>query len=82
MTNLQEYLAGTSPRDSSSALRITSVTRSAEDIVVSFGSVFGKLYRIEVADDLNGPWNTLSDNLAGTGGSLIVNDTEAVDPSG
>jgi hypothetical protein len=79
LTNLQEYRAGTDPRSASSTLRITSIAHTGEDLVVTFPSVFGKLYRVEWAELAGGMWNTLEDNLAGNGASISVNDTEAFD---
>ena len=81
MTNLQEYLAGTDPTNASSVLRISSVS---QDLVsgtasLSFTSVDGKLYRIEFNDDLANPngWQTLQDNVVGTGGDIQINDPSA-----
>ncbi len=45
MTNLQEYLAGTSPIDPTSCLRITKTVASGSDMVISFGSVSGENVR-------------------------------------
>ena len=44
-SNLQEFLAGTDPNDSSSALRITDIFPSGDDIVVSFTSCTNKALR-------------------------------------
>jgi hypothetical protein len=79
MTNYQEYLAGTDPHSAASVLRITSVDKSGGDIVISFPSVFGKKYRVEFAKTPSDTWNTLSDNIDGTGDTIIVPDVEAQD---
>lgn len=79
LTNVQEYRAGTNPRSASSFLRITAAERGGEDYVLTFPSVFGKLYRVEFADSPGGPWSTLQDNVVGTGAPIPVNDTEAFD---
>jgi hypothetical protein len=53
-TNLQEQLAGTHPRNSESALRITETRREGNDVVVVFRALAGKLYRVEADADLAG----------------------------
>jgi hypothetical protein len=76
MTNLQEFQAGTNPRDASSALRISSVDLNSGKFVVSFPSVSGKLYRVEYTDVLSsGAWQTLANNIGGTGGTIPITDT-------
>jgi uncharacterized repeat protein (TIGR01451 family) len=68
LSNLQEYLAGTSPVDPGSALRIITMEEAATNIVVGFASVTNKLYRLESSDDISGPWtNIVADQIAGTG---------------
>lgn len=42
MSNMQEFLAGTDPTDSSSALRITSIARESMDIRVTWTTGIGK----------------------------------------
>jgi Bacterial TSP3 repeat len=79
MTNLQEYLAGTDPRSPVSLLRISSIQTSGGDIVVTFPSVLGKLYRVEETDDFGASWSVLTDNLPGNGSAMNVVDTEAAD---
>ncbi|RYD60803.1 MAG: hypothetical protein EOP83_18555, partial [Verrucomicrobiaceae bacterium] len=74
--NLQEYLAGTDPTDSRSALTVR-LTRVGTNAVLNFPTVLGKVYRIETTDDLGSPisWSPLAVNIAGTGG--IVTHTDA-----
>ena len=79
MTNLQEYHAGTNPRSARSVLRITSVEKAAGDIVLTFPSVLGKMYRVEQSPSMSGPWNILTNNLPGTGDFLNVEDVEGAD---
>jgi hypothetical protein len=68
--NLQEYLAGTSPLDAASCLRITA-SLSATDLILSFDSASDRFYALEAAANLNaGGWQVVSSNLPGTGGFL------------
>jgi hypothetical protein len=48
LSNLQESLAGTSPTNSASALRITAITRSGNDIRISWTAVTNKTYVVQV----------------------------------
>lgn len=78
MTNAQEYAAGTDPTNSASVLRISGISISGNDFVVSFSTVAGKTYRVERSDTLAaGSWTTLLDNIAGTGGTVQVTDVGA-----
>ena len=52
-TNLQEYLNGTDPCNNASfALRIISIVRNGNDIVITFRCVAGKTFRLERKDAL------------------------------
>jgi hypothetical protein len=59
MTNLQEYLAGTDPRDTSSRLQFDAVFPRGEGLVLRFTASIGKSYsiqsRVAVSD---GTWDT------------------------
>jgi hypothetical protein len=66
LSNLQEYLAGTDPTSTTSALRITAVERIGADIRVSFTSVVGKSYRLERCNVVGGAWTNIVDNLPGS----------------
>ncbi len=77
-TNLQEFLAGTNPRDSQDALRITQVDRSGGVTSLQFRSAAGKRYLVEWTTDLAvGGWTTLADDIAGTGFAVSVPDPGA-----
>jgi len=52
LTNLQEFRAGTNPRNPNSIFRISSVASSAGAINIRFPSVSGKVYRIEYSASL------------------------------
>jgi hypothetical protein len=51
-------------------------TRSGNDMLITFPSTSGHHYRVQNSSDLLA-WNTLADNLAGTGGILTVTHTGA-----
>jgi fibronectin type 3 domain-containing protein len=78
LSNAQEYTAGTNPNSAASALKITQVQASGNDMVVSFPSVSGKTYRVERSDTLQSDsWATVQDNISGTGGVLQIADPGA-----
>ena len=78
LTNLQEFLAGTNPESSSSLLRMTSVTRVGSDIHLTFRSVAGKIYRVEMKSDLTLPyWVVLADQILSSGTSVQITDPGA-----
>jgi PKD repeat protein len=53
--NLAEFLAGTDPTSSASALRITSITRQGADILVNWITAVGKTNALQATSgDLNG----------------------------
>jgi hypothetical protein len=51
-TNLEEYLAGTDPRDAGSVFRITSISLQGNDASVSWTAVGGHNYLLEAAPNL------------------------------
>jgi hypothetical protein len=50
-SNMQEYLAGTDPTNSSSAMRITSIRAEGDDLRVSWTVVSNRTYEVQVAVD-------------------------------
>ena len=79
MTNLQEFLAGTDPKNPGSRFVITSIDRPSGTPRVSFQPVAGKTYRLEYRNDLtNGTWTTLVDGIFAPNSSTIP----ILDPSG
>ncbi len=74
-TNLQEYLAGTDPRDPHSLLRIETFQVASNLCRIRFSSAVGRLYRVERTSAFPGTnWLTVSENLVGTGKILEVFD--------
>lgn len=56
-SNLHEYLAGTDPQSSASRLAITTMTRGASTVTLTWSSVSGKSYIIQACPDLS-DWQT------------------------
>lgn len=56
-TNLQEFLAGTNPRDPQSVFSAKLKDATADSIRMSWDSVFGRSYTIQKSSDLTGPWH-------------------------
>jgi hypothetical protein len=79
MNNLQEYRAGTDPANAASALRLASPTRSGTNILLSFQSVTGIVYRIESRNDLStDSWSILADQFLSPGGTVQITDPGAI----
>ena len=77
-TNLQEFHAGTNPQTNSSAFRITSTQKSSSDVIVTFPSVAGKMYRVERKDDMTlVTWTLLVDQIVGSGSPISITDPGA-----
>lgn len=75
MTNRQEYLAGTNPRDSGSVLRVRAAAVGGTGFKISFPTVAGKSYRVLRSDHLNS-WAALGGDWAGTGATVEVIDAD------
>ncbi|MDB6029359.1 MAG: autotransporter-associated beta strand repeat protein [Verrucomicrobiales bacterium] len=54
--NSAEFVAGTNPNDSNSALRMIAAKAEGDHSVVSWTSVGGKRYRLQSTDDLSKPF--------------------------
>lgn len=78
-TNLEEYRAGTDPRNAASSLAIVSVLRSgATGADVTFRSSAGKSYRLVRRAALNsGTWTQVGGTIPGTGSNVTVTDPDA-----
>jgi hypothetical protein len=60
LSNLSEFIAGTSPRDPASTLALTGSSLPDSSIRLSFDAIAGKSYRIDSAPSPNGPWSELT----------------------
>lgn len=56
MTNWQEYVAGTHPRNPHSRLMLEITLTGPETLQLQFASQPGRLYYLETGPDLGGPW--------------------------
>ena len=77
-TNLQEFLAGTNPQAPESSVGIGALESSNQDVLVSFSTIAGKLYRLErsLVSPI-GPWTTVMDGVVGTGTEVTISDANA-----
>jgi hypothetical protein len=84
VTNFQEYLAGTNPRDSNSVLRLTRVWRQGNDLIFGFLSATGKTYAVERATNLPPTfWQTVTNiGPVATTNAVLTNSSGAVGPAG
>jgi hypothetical protein len=82
LSNLQEYIAGTHPRDPSSYLRINVVAGTPDVAVLQFNAVAGKTYTIFYSDSLApGTWFRLVDIAPRDAtGPLTIYDSTAQGP--
>lgn len=80
-TNWQEWRAGTSPTDPTSALRMipSAPTNSSSGVTVGWQSVSGVNYYLQRGNDLSAhpSFSTLQSNIVGQAGSTSYTDTTA-----
>jgi hypothetical protein len=75
-TNLQEYLAGTDPKDPNSLLRINPLSGGGQ--IVTWRSVPGKNYQVSATPALGSPFQLMSGTLTAFGGTTsFTNSTPA-----
>ena len=80
-TNHQEYVSGTAPEDPASSLKISRQQVNGNDMVLQFGTVSGRTYRVERSYTLDaGSWGTVQDGIAGTGGLVEITDVNGAIP--
>jgi hypothetical protein len=79
MNNLQEWIAGTSPTDPSSALRIVRAAPRTGGVDVVWQSVSNRSYFIERSSDLTAhpPFTTLATSIPGQNATTTFTDTSA-----
>ena len=77
MTNANEEIAGTNPFDASSLLKVTNISRSVSAVTLTWTSVPGKQYQVQVAS-VPGPASAYGD-LGGTVAALSGSTTNYTD---
>lgn len=77
MTNLEEFQAGTDPRNDQSVLRLGQVIMTGDDVRVSFRGVSGKKYRLERQNMEGGVWSPVVDFKVSSVLELELIDTGA-----
>ena len=74
VSNLNEYLAGTHPLNASSFHPLVlDIVIAGFQAQISFPTVAGHSYEVQVADEPPGPWSILT-QIAGNGNRATVND--------
>ncbi len=77
--NADEQVAGTNPLLATSVFRVTGIVRAGADVEVSFSSVAGKTYRLEVSGTMEaGSWVDVGAPFVATGGLTTLVDTPPV----
>ena len=85
MNNLKEYLAGTSPIDPASVLRISAIGMGGTDVRLGFASISGKSYRVEKSLNLgfDAFWSIVQNDMPGTGSVIpILDQVNGTQPRG
>ena len=78
LANLQEYQAGTDPRNPASTLRIGRVALGPLDSSITFLGVAGKRYEVQRTGDLASElWSTVARPVADDGGRIEIVDPGA-----
>lgn len=79
INNWQEWMTGTIPTDTSSALRLLNPTKAASGITVSWQSVATRKYFLEHSADLGAqpPFSLVAGNIAGQAGTTSITDKNA-----
>jgi hypothetical protein len=81
ISNLDEYIAGTDPKDAQSFLSVEQVTHTDESFTLKFQSQSGREYSIGRKYDLQDEeWEILDSVISGTGDIIEVED-DATEPA-
>jgi hypothetical protein len=78
-SNVAEFQAGTFANNSTSSLRITSITRAGTVNTITWDSVSGKLYHLQSTDTLPGTFTDVpGPDIPASGSTTSTTDTTAV----
>lgn len=75
MSDQNEIIAGTSPIDAASLLKLQARQISGNTLALNWSSVTGRTYSIQFKPTLSAAWQILSNNIPGTGLVLEVQDS-------
>jgi hypothetical protein len=82
LTNQQEYICGTDPRDAQSVLGIESAAISNGAAILKFRSVSGKSYSVQALDAVGGTWTNIGNvSAADSSGSSSIVDARTLHSS-
>jgi hypothetical protein len=78
MDNTSEYIAGTSPTNALSVLKMQSVARAATTATITWNSVTGKKYQVLYRTNIaTGPWSNLGSTVTAAGATSSQTDPSA-----
>jgi hypothetical protein len=79
LSNLDEYQAGTDPKNAADKPRVGQIVAAADgSITLQIPTILDRRYRIEANNQFpTGTWSSVADNVAGTGGIVSVPDAGA-----
>jgi hypothetical protein len=78
-SNLQAFYAGINPTEPSTAFRVSTVQEGVSGAIISFPSVAGRIYRVDMRNDMVlSPWTLLVDQIVGTGSTILIIDPGAI----
>ena len=72
LSNLQEFLDGTNPRDSASPFHVMGITLHGQDVLITWQSVGGMTNAVESTPNPGGGWSNISGNIVITGIGLAT----------
>lgn len=73
LSNLQEYLSGTDPRNPQSVLKVANAVASPNGIILQFQAIAGKTYTVQYRDSLTGnSWLKLQDISSAISSGMVA----------
>ncbi|HEX2749360.1 MAG TPA: metallophosphoesterase, partial [Verrucomicrobiales bacterium] len=80
LTNLQEYLAGTTPKSGADTPQVAGLTLQPDgSVTMQLNTVNGKLYKVEANNSFPaGAWVTVAASVTGTGALVTLSDPGAI----
>ena len=72
LSNLQEFLLGTSPTDSSSPFHVTAITLQGSDVLITWMTASGMTNAVESRPNFGGSYSNISGNIVITGAGVTT----------